>query len=67
MATTLGCHEDEPLAFLVTTNRVYNVYAFTDVVSLFMYDAHCFLLGIKLVLLLKSSDPYSKLTHGPFY
>ena len=43
MATTLGCQQDEPSAFLVTTNRVYNVYEFTDVVSLFMYDAHCFI------------------------
>ena len=37
---------------LVTTNRIYSAYQFTDVVSLYMYDAHWFPLGIKLLLLL---------------
>ena len=47
----VGCQQDEPSASLVATNRIYNVYKFTDVVYLFMYDdVHCFLLGIKLLL-----------------
>ena len=39
--------QDDPLAALVTTNKIYNVYQFIDVVFLFMYGGNCVLFGIK--------------------
>ena len=50
-AITHWLQQDEPSASLVTTTRIYNVYQFTNVVSLLMCDVHWFLLGIKLLLL----------------
>ena len=37
-----GCQPDEPLASLVTTNRIINVYVFLVVIMLLMYSVlHC--------------------------
>ena len=54
----LGCQPDEPLASLVTTNRVINVYGFLVVIMLLMYSVLivCILLGIKLLLLLSAKN-----------
>ena len=35
----LSCQPDEPLAFLVTTNRIINVYGFIVVIMLLIYSA----------------------------
>ena len=47
------CQPDEPMASLVTTNRITNVYGFLVVIMLLMYSVLivCILLGIKLLLL----------------
>ena len=38
----IGCRTDEPLASLVTTNRIINVYGFLVVIMLLMYSVyHC--------------------------
>ena len=46
-----GCQPDEPLASLVTTNRIINVYGFIVVIMLLMYSVlHClYFVGNKII------------------
>ena len=72
----IGCQPDEPLASLVTTNRIINVYGFIVVIMLLMYFSFvsCILLGIKLLQLhigplqclsLQGNHPYIMTTMTP--
>ena len=46
----IGCQPDEPSATLVTTNKKYSMYI--NLQMLFSYVVHCFVLRIKLLLIL---------------
>ena len=42
LGVDFGCQPDEPLASLVTTNRIINVYRFLAVIMLLVYAVlHC--------------------------
>ena len=47
---SFSCQQDETSASLGTTKTICNLNQFKDAVSLFIYDVHCFALGIKLLL-----------------
>ena len=63
-----GCSPDEPLASLVTTSRIINIYVFPVVSKLIIYSVFlCILLWIELLLLLISDNYWPTQCESTFH